>query len=67
VPDYKRQYLGILENGEQIIYANFFCDATFEEWRQEFVLVNDGGDCFFQVKYNVATGEFYDFSVNGEA
>lgn len=67
VPDYKRQYLGILEDGEQVIYANFFCDAYSGEWREELVLVSDGGDCFFQVKYNVATGEFYDLSVNGEA
>ncbi|MCC6456843.1 MAG: hypothetical protein IT328_17945 [Caldilineaceae bacterium] len=67
VPDYRRQYLGMIENGEQVIYANFFCDANIGDWQQEFVLVNDGGDCFFQVKYNPATGEFYDFSVNGEA
>jgi hypothetical protein len=67
-PDYKRQYLGLVKDGEQVIYANFFCQVDDGmDWKKEFVFVNDGGDCYFQVIYHVATGEFSDFSVNGEA
>lgn len=66
-PDYMRQYLGIVENGAEIIYANFFCDAHDFDWRSKYYFVNDGGDCFFQVKYNPQTHEFFDLSVNGEA
>ncbi len=61
VPDYMRQYLGIVENKQQIVYANFFCTIDQINWHNEFVLVMDGGDCYFQVKYNPQTGEFFDF------
>ena len=67
VPEYKRQYLGIVEAGEEIIYANFFCSSFDENWHEQLVIVMDGGDCYFQFKYNPATGEFFAFSVNGEA
>jgi hypothetical protein len=66
-PDYMRQYLGIVENGNEIIYANFFCDPHDFDWRSAYYFVNDGGDCYFQVKYNPQTREFFDLSVNGEA
>jgi hypothetical protein len=65
-PDYTRQYLGMIENGEQVIYANFFC-SDHENWQEQIVFVLDGGDCYFQVKYNPQTDEFYDLSVNGQA
>lgn len=67
VPEYKRQYMGLVEEGERVIYANFFCDADATNWQEELVFVMDGGDCFFNVKYNTETGEFYDLIVNGEA
>ena len=65
-PEYMRQYLGIVEEGEEIVYANFFCTINEMDWSNEYVLVMDGGDCFFQIKYNPATNEFFDFSVNGQ-
>jgi hypothetical protein len=66
-PEYMRQYLGIVEDGREIIYANFFCRSDDTDWRSEFVFVMDGGDCYFNVKYDPQSGEFFDFSVNGEA
>jgi hypothetical protein len=65
LPDYMRQYLGIVENGEKLIFANYFCTINDMDWHKEYVFVLDGGDCFFQVKFNPATGEFSDLSVNG--
>lgn len=67
VPQYHRQYLGIVQDGEEIIYANFFCRAYGEEWQTEYVFVMDGGDCFFQLKYNPQIDEFFDLVVNGES
>jgi hypothetical protein len=66
-PDYMRQYFGLIVNGEEIIYANFFCNAHETDWHNEFVDIMDGGDCYFQLKYDPQSGEFFDLSVNGEA
>jgi hypothetical protein len=67
VPAYKRQYMGLVEEGERVIYANFFCNADAINWQEEWAFVMDGGDCFFNVKYNIETGEFFELIVNGEA
>jgi hypothetical protein len=65
--EYQRQYIGLMFKGDRIIYGNFFCDDTGMDWQQEFVIVLDGGDCFFQVKYDVKSGLFIGLQVNGEA
>lgn len=65
--EYKRQYLGILVNEQQVIFVNFFCNAHGLDWSHEFVFIADGGSCYFEVKYNLETGEFFDLSIHGEA
>lgn len=65
--EYKRQYVGILIDGQQVIAVNFFCDPLNHDWQREFVFVMDGGACFFELKYNVKTAEFYDLSIHGES
>jgi len=65
--EYQRQYIGFERDGKQIIYGNYFCDSTGKNWRQEFVFVFDGGDCFFQVEYDVESGTFIKLWVNGES
>lgn len=64
--EYNRQYIGIVLNGNQIIYANYFCDSV-GDWKKQFVFVMDGGDCFFQFQYDVDTAEYFDLQVNGDA
>lgn len=65
---YKRQFFGVtLERGTPLIYANYFCADGFDNWRTSYVLVMDGGECFFQVLYNPATGDFSRLSINGFA
>jgi hypothetical protein len=64
---YRGQYIGIVEEGQRLIYGNYFCDAGSHDWQQEMILVDDGGDCFFQVRYDPATGAFREIRVNGEA
>ncbi len=59
--------LDLSVTGRQIIYGNYFCDNMGKNWRQEFVFVFDGGDCFFQVEYDVESGTFIKLWVNGES
>jgi hypothetical protein len=66
LPEYKRQYVGIVENGRELILVNAFCTNEFD-WQEEAVIVSDGGDCFFRVIYDPTTGSFEGFEVNGEA
>lgn len=65
--EYNRQYVGMIVEGRKVLYANFFCNREDATWRKEFVLVLDGGSCYFQFQFDSATGEFFDLRVNGEA
>ena len=65
--NYKRQYAGLTIKGRQVIHGNFFCTDTGLDWTQEWVLVFDGGDCFFQLQFDMESGSFIDLMVNGEA
>ncbi|NOK63226.1 MAG: hypothetical protein GFH27_549325n66 [Chloroflexi bacterium AL-W] len=66
LPDYKRPYVGITQDGQPSIYTNFFC-TEFDNWEDTLVDVDDGGKCFFQVQYSVENDQFFDLQVNGEA
>lgn len=65
--EYNRQYIGLVLDGKQTIYANYFCHSTGVDWKQDFVFVMDGGSCYFQFQYDPNTGEFHNLQVNGEA
>jgi hypothetical protein len=65
--EYRRQYVGMVVDGQRVIYAVFFCSDHHADWEQEIVFVLDGGSCYFEVKYDVQTGAFYDLSIHGEA
>ena len=64
---YRRQYIGILVDGQRVIFANFFCNGHHTDWQHKIVYPIDGGSCYFEVKYDVQTGAFYDLSIHGEA
>lgn len=65
---YKRQYIGIVtEDGKRRIYANFFCHVRSERWKRDPLMVADGGDCYFQLFFEPATGTYSGLMVNGEA
>jgi hypothetical protein len=65
--EYYRQYAGLTVDGTPLIYGNFFCGEAQMDWLTEWVIVLDGGDCYFQVLYNVKDGTFIRLQVNGEA
>ena len=65
---YKRQYIAVTNNkGEKEVWVNCFCDTLVGNWRKELVFVLDGGNCFFNLKINLTTGEYYELIVNGVA
>ena len=64
---YHRQYLGIIEEGRHVIYANYFCEDSIQDWENQFVMVQDGGSCFFQLRFEVGASRYYDLHINGEA
>ena len=66
---YFRQYYGITEKGKKIIYLNAFCVESYDEdpyWKTGIISVLDGGNCYFIVKFQSDSKEFYDFYVGGQ-
>ena len=53
---------------KKTIRINAMCHVFSKEGlNEEFVLVFDGGSCYFEVKYNIKTGKFTDLFVNGSS
>jgi len=65
--EYQRQYIGLERGDRKTIYGNYFCNSEGINWRQELVIVEDGGECYFQVEYDVESELFIKLMVNGEA
>jgi hypothetical protein len=63
--NYRRQYMGVFINEQQIIHGNFFCSEE-DYWQEQLVFVLDGAACYFQVYYDVAIGDFFLLSMGGE-
>ncbi len=64
----KRQYVPVInKNGEKEVWINFFCGVHHNEWRNDIVVVFDGGNCYFNVKVNLAHMKYYDLIINGYA
>jgi hypothetical protein len=64
---YQRQYVGFERNEMRLIYGNYFCNNIGIDWQQAFVVVEDGGDCYFQFEYDVMGENFITLMVNGES
>ena len=57
------------KKGEKEVWINAFClesDLPMN-WKKEVIIVDDGGDCFFQLKINLTQKKYYNFIVNGLA
>lgn len=67
--EYRRQYIiATSPTRDKILHINFFCGTEgFEYWKEEYVSVDDGGNCFFQVLVNISKIKLLEFSVNGVA
>ncbi|OON70121.1 hypothetical protein B0919_05110 [Hymenobacter sp. CRA2] len=67
LPNYRRQLVPYLNaKGEKEVWVNCFCDKT-PYWRKDIVDVDDGGNCFFNLKINLRRRSWFDLMVNGVA
>jgi hypothetical protein len=65
---YRRQYVGIVVDGEKRIWINsFFSDDSFPNWTRSPVYLLDGGNHFWQIEYIPLKDECINFYVHGEA
>ncbi|HEV8200276.1 MAG TPA: hypothetical protein VGS03_09665 [Candidatus Polarisedimenticolia bacterium] len=63
-----RQYTGFVVDAHRKIHMNFLCwKPETPGWRCSQVAVLDGGDCYFQVDYDMTSGEYENLQVNGMA
>lgn len=67
--DYNRQFISAeTQTGDKVIWINCFCyveNEYFKKWKTDIVMVDDGGNCFFNVKVNLDKKEYYELMVNG--
>ncbi len=65
---YKRQYVGVIRAGKRYIRVNCFCgDLKDEDWRTRYVIVKDGGSCYFNFTYDPLNKAISELFLNGEA
>jgi hypothetical protein len=73
VPDYKRQYEGLILDGRRVLFVFFRCpsqhpDEDYEsQWSKHPVMVSDGGKCYFDIRFDIVTREYSQLMFNGEA
>jgi hypothetical protein len=69
--DYKIQLVSLLnDKGEKIVMLNCICNSMLNglsKWREEFILVFDGGICNFNVIVNLTKKNYTNFKVNGKS
>lgn len=66
---YKRQYVPVINSdGQKDTWINFFCaEWRSENWKSSIIIVDDGGNCFFNLKVNLATKMYSELYINGYA
>ncbi|MHC1744833.1 MAG: hypothetical protein AB9873_17640 [Syntrophobacteraceae bacterium] len=67
-PEYSFQLQGREKNGKKYIYVNALCNSRDTYLlERSLIIVMDGGNCFFNIKYDPVNKVFYDLFINGEA
>jgi hypothetical protein len=67
---YYGQLFGVTDGGARKIRLLFFCrlePSLLDVWTKVAVIVNDGGDCYFNVDFDPSSGAYSNFRVNGDA
>jgi hypothetical protein len=66
LPQYRRQYSGIVFEGRPAVYINCFLGNYWDDhWLTTPVVAEDGGHNYFQAIYRPEEGDFVRFYVNG--
>jgi hypothetical protein len=63
---YTFQYQGQEAAGQQFVLINAFCTPPPKDVKTQFVLVLDGGPCFFRVKYDPSKKALFELEFNGD-
>jgi hypothetical protein len=72
-PKYRRQYVGMIENGRKVIWVNCIPQTSeegvdpFANWSREIIDVSDGGSSFWGVVYDLEKHSFDKLILNGSA
>lgn len=80
---YLRQYVGFINtNGQKIVFISFlwkksmiddeklyrqFPKIQVHNWKNEWIIVNDGGNSYWEIKINLSSSLLFDFGENGVA
>ncbi|MBS1753075.1 MAG: hypothetical protein JST34_03410 [Bacteroidetes bacterium] len=65
---YKRQYVAVInKNGDKEVWINCLCQTHGNDWKTSIIMVDDGGNCYFNLKINLTKDKCYDLGVNGHA
>lgn len=67
--NYFKQIIAVTnKKGQKEVWVNCFC-VTMDnnKWKRDILIVEDGGNCYFNFKINLATMIFFDLRVNGVA
>ena len=64
---YYRQYIGMTDPRQRLIYVNAFCNEPPENWKAQLYIVMDGWTCYWQAFYNPTTKQFSNLLINGRA
>jgi hypothetical protein len=66
--DYRRQYVGIVVDGEKRIWCNsFLSENPYPDWQRLPVFVLDGGHYYWEIEYILDRDDCINFYVHGEA
>ena len=65
---FHRQYVGIGPDDGQSLSVSALCEAAdLDDWEDDYIVVADGGTCFWQAHVFVPAGIVSDVRVNGSA
>ena len=66
---WRRQYIGIVRNGERFIYGNFYPvgSGVAAGRLTQPLIICDGGPAFFGVEYDLKAGRISHLAFNGQA
>jgi hypothetical protein len=66
---YRRQYVGIVVQGERRIFVNCFRadPQQHPSWREQLVDVDDGGVYYWRIQYQIDRKRFLEIDINGDA
>lgn len=66
LPEFKRQYIGYIQNGKKYIYGNFYLSGMHGvEFSSKPVVICDGGRSFWGVVYSLEGKAFQELAFNG--